>query len=57
MQPPLGSRIETIALEGNAGISIPEPKGGPAQAFAPLFLLFWMGGWTVGGARIFPGTT
>jgi hypothetical protein len=58
LKPPAGSRI-TIATDGpDPAIVIPN-SGGATQYFTGLFLLFWLGMWTIGfrdvGSKVVSG--
>jgi len=45
---PEGSDIRLEHTDGHEHIEIPHKSGGGMRVFMGLFLLFWLGGWTVG---------
>jgi hypothetical protein len=47
--PPSGSKILVTTSGADHVITIPQGSGGPMRYFGGLFLLFWLGGWLVGG--------
>ena len=47
--PPSGSKILVTTSGADTVITIPQGSGGPMRYFGGLFLLFWLGGWLVGG--------
>jgi hypothetical protein len=49
LMPPSGSKILVTTSGADTVITIPQGSGGPMRYFAGLFLLFWLGGWLVGG--------
>jgi hypothetical protein len=58
LQPPAGSKISIMMDGTDAKIVIPY-VGGPARHFTGLFLLFWLGMWTIGfkdaGSQVLSG--
>ena len=58
LQPPAGSKISIMMDGADPKIVIPY-VGGPARYFIGLFLLFWLGMWTMGfrdaGSRVLSG--
>jgi hypothetical protein len=57
-QPPAGSKISVATDGADPAIVIPG-KGGTARYFTGLFLLFWLGMWTIGfrdvGSKVISG--
>ena len=49
LMPPNGSKILVTTSGADTVVTIPQGSGGPMRYFAGLFLLFWLGGWLVGG--------
>lgn len=48
LKPPPGSNISITTDGTDPMIVLPNTDGSPARYFAGLFLLFWLGGWTIG---------
>jgi hypothetical protein len=49
LMPPSGSKILVTTSGADTVVTIPQGSGGPMRYFGGLFLLFWLGGWLVGG--------
>lgn len=49
VMPPSGSKILVTTSGPDHVITVPWGSSGPMRYFAGLFLLFWLGGWLVGG--------
>jgi hypothetical protein len=50
LMPPPGSTISVITDGGDPIITIPAGSGGAMRFFTAAFLVFWLGGWTMGFA-------
>jgi hypothetical protein len=48
LKPPPGSNISITTDGTDPMIVLPNTDGGSARYFVGLFLLFWLGGWTIG---------
>ena len=48
LTPPSGSKIVVTTSGADPVITIPQASGGPMRYFAGLFLIFWLGLWSVG---------
>lgn len=46
--PPQGSKIRIESERGYEKITVPQGNGGPMRYLVGLFLLAWLGGWTIG---------
>jgi hypothetical protein len=60
LMPPAGSTISVSTESSDPVITIPAGSGGAMRFFGAAFLVFWLGGWTVGfasaGHQVLSGT-
>jgi len=52
IDPPRGSRLSVEWTNGQPSIVAPPPARGLWQVIPTAFLLFWLGGWTLGGVTV-----